>query len=147
RTRDLISNQHKVLRLLNQSVISSSRNLISLQKNYLVSTTSNLLVKPRIKIAGEKNQLKYLLPRIENSGIRLVRSSQTSLQNSISMIRAMTPANILKRGFAIVKYNKEIITDFGKIEKGEEISIILSGQEIDATVQSKKLYDGKEFDV
>jgi exodeoxyribonuclease VII large subunit len=59
----------------------------------------------------------------------------------------MTPENILKRGFAIVKLKKEIITDAGKIEKGDEISIILSGQQIDAAVQSKKQYDGKEFDV
>jgi exodeoxyribonuclease VII large subunit len=147
RTRDLIDNQHKTLRLLNQSVISSTRNLITLQRNFLVNTTSNLLVKPRILIAGEKNQLKHLVPGIENSVNRLVKSYQASLQNSISMIRAMTPANILKRGFAIVKFNKEIITDAGKIEKGDEISIILSGQQIDAAVQSKKPYDGKEFDV
>lgn len=147
RTRDLISNQQKSLRLLNQSVISLSGNLISLQRNFLLNTSSDLLVKPRIKIAGEKNQLKHLIPRIENSGNRLLRSYQVSLQNSISMIRAMTPANILKRGFAIIKLKDEIITDPGKIEKGNEISIILSGQQIDATVQSKKSYDGKEFDI
>ncbi len=147
RTRDLIGNQHKKLGLLNQSVISSSGNHISLQKNYLLNITSNLLVKPRIKIAAEKNQLKHLLPRIEHSGIRLVKSYHASLQNSISMIRAMTPANILKRGFAIVKFNNEIITDAGEIKKGDEISIILSGQQIEAAVQSKKSYDGKEFDV
>lgn len=147
RTRDLISNQQRSLRLLNQSVITQSQNLINLKKSFLLNTTSNLLVKPRILIAGEKNQLKHMVPRIENSGIRLVKSYQASLQNSISMIRAMTPENILKRGFAIVKFNDRIITDADKIEKGDEISIILSGQQIDATVQSKKQYDGKEFDV
>jgi exodeoxyribonuclease VII large subunit len=147
RTRDLINNQHKTLRLLNQSVISSSEDLIGIQKNFLMNTISHLLVKPRIKIAGERSHLKHLLPRIENSGIRLLKSYQASLQNSISMIRAMTPANILKRGFAIVKFKNEIITDADKVEKGTEISIILSGQQIDASVQSKKPYDGKEFDV
>lgn len=147
RTRDLITNQQKVLRFLNQSVISQSANLISIQKNFLVNTTSNLLVKPRIIIAGEKNQLKHMISKIENSGTRMIKSQQSSLQNSISMIRAMTPANILKRGFAIVKYNNEIVADADKIEIGKNISIILSGQEIDATINSKKPYNGKEFDV
>lgn len=147
RTRDLITNQQKVLRFLNQSVISQSANLISIQKNFLINTTSNLLVKPRIIIAGEKNLLKHMIPKIENSGTRLIKSQQSSLQNSISMIRAMTPANILKRGFAIVKYNNEIVADADKIEIGKSISIILSGQEIDATINSKKPYNGKEFDV
>ncbi|MGZ5248110.1 MAG: exodeoxyribonuclease VII large subunit [Flavitalea sp.] len=147
RTRDLISNQQKSLRILNQDLVRQSGNTINLQKNLLVSITSNLLIKPRIKIAGEKTQLKHLLSNIEVVGIRLIKSRQSSLQNSISMIRAMTPANILKRGFAIIKFNNEIITDSNKIQKGDKISIILSGQEIDASVNSKKQYDGKEFEI
>jgi exodeoxyribonuclease VII large subunit len=59
----------------------------------------------------------------------------------------MSPAQILKKGFAIVKVKGIITSDPGKIEQGDEISVILAGQELNATVNSKTEHDNSEFDL
>jgi exodeoxyribonuclease VII large subunit len=57
----------------------------------------------------------------------------------------MSPDNILKKGFAIIKVDGEITSDPGKAETGKDISIILKNTEIIATVNQQKEYDGKDF--
>jgi exodeoxyribonuclease VII large subunit len=64
-----------------------------------------------------------------------------------NMIKALSPDNTLKRGFAIVKVNNNITSDPDKIAIGKDIEIIVSKKSITATVKSKKDYHGKDFNV
>lgn len=59
----------------------------------------------------------------------------------------MSPENILKKGFAIVKSNNKITSNPDTILVGEDIEIILANTQITTTVKKKTKYNGKEFDI
>ena len=63
------------------------------------------------------------------------------------MIGLMSLANILKKGFAIIKQDNKIINYAGTIQVGSEIDIILSDTAITATVTQKNKCDGDDFNV
>jgi exodeoxyribonuclease VII large subunit len=59
----------------------------------------------------------------------------------------MSPESILKKGFAIVKYKGQIISNPNIFESGVEMEIILMSKSIKSTVKSKSQYNGNEFNL
>jgi exodeoxyribonuclease VII large subunit len=59
----------------------------------------------------------------------------------------MQPENILRKGFALVKAEGRIISNSEEIQIGQQVEIILSDTQLDATIHSKKTYYGNEFDL
>jgi len=59
----------------------------------------------------------------------------------------MSPDNILKKGFAVVKVNNKITSNPDKIGVGDEIEIILANTQIQSTVKNKTKYNGTEFNI
>lgn len=71
-----------------------------------------------------------------------LRNQAVNLSYYASVIRLMSPENILSKGFALLKVNGKITTNPENIEPGEQISIILAEKELSATVTTKKEYEG-----
>lgn len=59
----------------------------------------------------------------------------------------MSPENILKKGYAIVKVNNKITSNPDIINIGNDIDIILSNKLIKSTVKHKTDYDGNDFNL
>jgi exodeoxyribonuclease VII large subunit len=59
----------------------------------------------------------------------------------------MSPENILKKGYAIVKINNKITSNPKTIKLGSSIEIIVADKIITSTVTKKTDYDGKEFNL
>jgi exodeoxyribonuclease VII large subunit len=59
----------------------------------------------------------------------------------------MSPQNILRKGYAIVKVNEKIISSAKNIEAGEEIEVILKDAKLISTVKEKIQYDGRNTDL
>jgi ribosomal 50S subunit-recycling heat shock protein len=47
----------------------------------------------------------------------------------------------------LIKQNGKIISKPSSVSSGDQIAVILAGQEIAATVKDKKEYDGKDFNL
>jgi exodeoxyribonuclease VII large subunit len=76
-----------------------------------------------------------------------LKNQRGYLGHYVSIIKMMSPENILKKGFAIVKSNNKITSNPDTILVGEDIEIILANTEITTTVKKKTKYDGKEFNI
>ena len=69
------------------------------------------------------------------------------MKNVFALINVISPKNILRKGFAIVKNSGEITSDPDQFSAGSEIEIILRSQNITATVNTKKDYHGNDFNL
>ena len=63
-----------------------------------------------------------------------------------SLIFDMT-ANILKKGFAIVKHNGDVTSNPDVFNPGSEMEVILLDKSIKSTVKSKSNHNGSEFNL
>ena len=59
----------------------------------------------------------------------------------------MSPINILKKGFAIIKMDDHIISNADDITAGKEIEIILADTQIQTIVKNKSPYNGNDFNI
>lgn len=59
----------------------------------------------------------------------------------------MSPQNILKKGYAIIKVNEAIASSAKGIKKGDDIEVILKDTRLISTVKEKIQYDGREPDL
>ena len=74
-------------------------------------------------------------------------SEKRTLKNVVALINVISPANILRKGFAIVKSKGEITSNPDTFSPGSEVEIILKSQNIKATVNSKTDYNGNDFNI
>ncbi|MEJ0034271.1 MAG: exodeoxyribonuclease VII large subunit [Bacteroidota bacterium] len=88
----------------NVSIINSTRNIVSRQRNNLTSLR-------QIAISHSRSTLQF---------------QHRSLEHYTSLVRVARPDSILKRGFALVKSGDKIVTNADHVEVGTQLDIILS---------------------
>lgn len=164
RSQQLLASENKKLNSLNTTVVSSTRNLLTRHKDALtrnnqvtINTTKSILFRHKANLNALGGLLsilpKSILYRSEIDLVQTIRNLRAvnaqylknqalNLSYYASVIRLMSPENIMSKGFAIVKVNGKITTDPQNIEPGEQISVILAKKELSATVTAKKEYEG-----
>jgi exodeoxyribonuclease VII large subunit len=169
KAQQLLSVENKKLSMIRTSVVTGTRSMITIHKDTLVrnnqitiNTTKSILYRHRASLdslAGKlsigpqrmvyKHQadIKNVCGNLKTFNSLYLKSKDYHLQHFASVIRLMSPENILSKGFAIVKSKGKIRGNADGINLGEEITIILAKQQMVATVTSKEDHDGTEFDL
>ena len=143
-----IINRHKDLLVHSrQVVVNKTKDILYRNKNGLINAGLQLSAKPKIIVAGKVNELANIVSHLKTFHLQFLKNQANNLNHFTSIIKTMSPANILKKGFAIVKVNGVITGDPEIINTGSEMSVILSNKEIKTTVKSKIEYHGEDFDV
>ena len=131
---------------INRSTLSIN-NLIDTRKQTLVSlTTSYVLKKPTAMYEIKEQNLDFLIDRLnkemklvlDNMNLRLSKQinsyvitnpeilykyKKQNLEHIINKLDVLNPMNTLKRGYAIVKKNNNVISDSKNIKKDDIIDI------------------------
>lgn len=131
---------------INRSTLSIN-NLIDTRKQTLVSlTTSYVLKKPTAMYEIKEQNLDFLIDRLnkemklvlDNMNLRLSKQinsyvitnpeilykyKKQNLEHVINKLDVLNPMNTLKRGYAIVKKNNNVISDSKNIKKDDIIDI------------------------
>lgn len=147
RTRTLLEHNDKVLANWCQSLQKATMRHFYEQAIGIQKTTAAIMDRSRFLVSENNTSLKGLVANISGGAAQFLKSSQTQLKNYQSIIRLMSPAAILKRGFAIVKIKDKIICRPEDIEIGTDIDILLSDNLMTATVKHKKTDHGTDFDI
>lgn len=135
------------LSMLKQEFTTSSSKIIthfSLElnsKRFVISTVPNFVINNEIR------ELSRFLPRLINISDNRISKEKRALKSVIALLNVISPENILRKGFAIVKSKGEITSDPNRFALGSEIEIILRSQNINATVNTKKDYNGNDFNL
>jgi exodeoxyribonuclease VII large subunit len=142
--RDIISKKKDEIVRVNQITINSSKSILFKHRSNLVKASSQLLSKPRIILYNRINDIQSIIKNLKTFSHQYQKNKKGELGQHISMIRMMSPDNILKKGYAIIRVNKKITSSADDIAIGKDIEIILSDTIIESTVTNKSKYDGKK---
>src|SRR6185437_4168891 len=147
KTRNILIRQKDNLVRINQVTINITRSVIFRSQSSLLGISSRILSKPESILYKRKNDIRQLVGHISTFKVQYFKNQQGYLGHYRSMIKMMSPENILNKGFAIVKVDDRVTSNPDDICIGNDIGIILSGIEIKSTVKQKDKYDGKDFNL
>ena len=145
--RAIVSERKDELVSTNQSIINSTKSILFSRKSNLVNTSSEILTKPKIILYNRINDIKNTINNLKTFNAQYLKNERGYLGHYKKIIKMMSPDNILKKGYAIVKLNNKITSNPDNIVVGCDIDIILSSKVIKSTVKHKINYDGNEFNL
>jgi len=146
-TRNILTQHKDSLVQINQVTINTSKSIIFSHKTALVRISSGVLTSPKIIIYNRLNDIKNKISNLRTFNSQYLKNQKGYLGHNVSVIKMMAPDNILKKGFAIVKFNDRIIGNAEEVNVGSDIDIILAATQINARVKDKKTYDGSDFNL
>lgn len=146
-SRTFLNDYKDKLVLNNQTVINKTKTLLFQNKSNLSFIASTLVSKPKAITSNKLNDLANTLSNINSFKTSYLRNQRGYLGHFVSVINLMSPKNILKKGFAIVKHNGEVTSNPDVLSPGSEMEVILMDKSIKSTVKSKSNYNGSEFNL
>jgi len=145
--KGLVQSYSKELAKTNQRIISSFRSVLYGHQKKLILTAHQVVQSPKMLLQQKKNELVHIKNAIKNAANDYLRRDKLTLEHHQKSILMMSPQNILRKGYAIVKVNEKIISSAQNIEAGQEIEVILKDAKLKSTVKEKIQYNGKETDL
>jgi exodeoxyribonuclease VII large subunit len=145
--RELVQLHGEELTRTNHRITSSSREVLYGHQKKLILAAHQLAQVPRMLFQQQKNDLENIKNNIKNAAGEYLRHEKLTLEYHQKSIRMMSPHNILRKGYAIVKAGEKIISSAENIEAGHEIEVILKDAKLKSIVKEKIPYDGRETDL
>lgn len=168
-SQSFLAKQTSLFNKINSGIVNNSRTALERSKNNLsnvkqqfTSSSSKIITDFKLElnskrfavfsgskgvVSNERRELSGFIPRISSASRGRVSTEKRSLKSIVALINVISPENILRKGFAIVKSKGEITSDPDQFSPGSEIEIILRSQNIKATVNNKKNYNGNDFNL
>lgn len=141
-SRDMLSGHKDAVTYYNQKVINTTRDVLIHKHRELMGVSGQMLSKPRILVANKLNDLSNLVTNVRSFSRMYFQNRRADIAHHETIFKLVSPANILKRGFALVYHNGNITTDPGNIKPGSDIKVLLSDTELNATVTAKNKSNG-----
>jgi exodeoxyribonuclease VII large subunit len=131
----------------NQIIINKTKSLLFQHKNSFSFIGSTMVSKPKIIASNKLNDLSNIISNIKSFNASYLRNQRGYLGHFVSIINIMSPTNILKKGFAIVKRNGTVTSNPDLLSIGSEMEVILLDKSIKSIIKSKSTSNGNEFNV
>lgn len=147
KTFQLMNHHKEMLNRLNQVTINSSKNLLHEKHRDMINLSGMILTNPKIIISNKWKDLSNLVANMKSFNRMYFINQVRYIGHFESLVRLMSPQNILNKGFAIVKVDGRIINDGSNIQPGTEMTVTLASTEINTKVLSKTPRNGKEFEL
>lgn len=145
--RNLISGHKDALMAINQNTINSSKSILYQEHRLLVNMSHQISGKPRIILYNRINDIGNTINNLKTFTNQYLRNQKGYLAHYSSSIRMMSPENILKKGYAIVKVNDKITSNADTIAVGDTIDVILADSIFKTTVKEKTKYNERDTDL
>lgn len=145
--RDMLQEKKDGLSQANQVAINKSKSILYERRSELNESSRRILSKPQMIVNNKLNDLSNLVQNLKSFNNKYLINQRGYLGHYVSICKMMSPANIMKKGFAIVYKNDKIITDGSSVKPSDKIRIRLSESDITTSVISNKKTNGNEFDL
>lgn len=147
KTYQMINHHKDRLVRLNQITINTTRNLLHEHHKNIMNLSGMVLTNPRIIISNRRKDLSNLQLNLQSYSKLYFLNKTAHIAHFESVMRIMSPQNILNKGFAIIKVDGKIAGNADQIDVGTELTVRLANSEIKTIVQSKSAYDENEFNL
>jgi exodeoxyribonuclease VII large subunit len=165
RTQQLLAARTQQINLLNTAVMHQVKNALAGNKDFLVACNHIIVYKarqtvlrqqqllmgyyhkftsvPAVTVAKKQGDLAHLAGNIRSYSNKYLGNQQGYLEHVASIVRIMSPQNILRKGFAMISQNNKIVVNTKEIEIGSAVTITMNEADITAQVLSKNEHHGK----
>ncbi|MFC0778661.1 exodeoxyribonuclease VII large subunit [Flavobacterium sp. HJSW_4] len=130
-----------------EKLTGNSKAMLHASQKKLLVTAQQTLQYPKMLLLERRGELQQLKNTIKTSSNSYLRRQELTLEHHRKSIKMMSPQNILKKGYAIVKLNDAIVSSGAGIKKGDDIEVILHDTRLVSIVKEKIEYDGREPDL
>jgi exodeoxyribonuclease VII large subunit len=129
-------------------ITTQSAGLIYRKQRALVEAATTLMSRPKTMIGNEQNNLRNTVRNLGTFTAQYLKNKRGELGHYESVMTIVSPLNILKKGFAIVKTGDDkIYTGKQTLEPGEKLKVILSDQQLLATLNKQTIRDATDTDL
>lgn len=136
--KDILAKKKEMLSSVNHGIIEQSRTLLFSQNRKLLQLSSKAIATTRIILANRKNSTAAATEKLKRIALAKLTEHNVKMEGYSTTVKLMSPANILKKGYGIVKVDGEIVSNADKINEGTVIEVILADTNIRSTVIEKK---------
>jgi exodeoxyribonuclease VII large subunit len=145
--RILLQTQSEQLQSIKHKLLIQTQGVLNKNSDSLNELSQKLSLRPATIISNARNNFENKKSEFEQIVLRSIKNQENKLQHFTSLFRVLSPANTLKRGFAIVIKEGVIQTDARQIKKQDSIQVYLGDSELDVSVIKKQKKDGKQFNL
>ena len=145
--RSRLAERKDQLQTLKQIMAEKTRDLLFSRNSQVTFIYSKISASVPYLTAKNQYELQQIREKIRYSTNQLIKSQQEFMLHQQSLVQMMSPKNILKKGFALVKLNGKIKTKAAQINKGEELIITFTDGEIKTIVKDKINNNDGEYEL
>lgn len=131
----------------NRELVNNTKDFLNTQHSNLVSDTMVFLSKPKLILQRKEQALLYSQQNICSLTPKFMLSKSTEMNHYVKVMKLMSPVNIMKKGFAIISMDDEVLINGDKLKNGSIIKINMHQTELDAEITNKTKNDGKKYDI
>ena len=147
RAKNVLSLHKEAVQELRQRIVDETKNILYTHHRELDKELNFLSTKPGMIAANNRNNLEHLVTRMKSFTERFLQQQENKINHFVSIVRIMSPASILQRGFAMVKFEGKIVKDASSIKPGSTITVGMLDADLIATVDKKTKPDGNTNDI
>ncbi len=125
------------LSLKKSKMFSAQLHFINYQRERLLRIeSSGALKNPLLKINEDRKKIAGISERMNLSAKRLVENERGTLSNYAGKLNALSPLNVIARGYSLAFKNGNPVTDVNTLSVGDELKIKIKNGTVLAGVKS-----------
>jgi exodeoxyribonuclease VII large subunit len=145
--KELLSQHKQQLVFTHQRIASAAKDILYEYQQKLSLKAQMTAQSSQNMVRRRKSDMDYLAGSLKLFTAGYFKSRNLHLNHMLKSITLMSPQNILKKGYAIVKTNGKIAASTEYIKQGDDIEVILHDTILKSTVKEKIHYHGRETDL
>lgn len=138
KTQQTFQLQQNRLSALKSYLVGDVLGLLQHLQRALSKVSGSVMVVPGKLLQNQERVLQQLEKGLAGHTTDLIQNQQAKLKLFETMIRLMDPLQILKKGFALIKMDDQIVRNEDKLPVGAEITITRATEEIKAIVSTSR---------
>ncbi|MBV7529566.1 exodeoxyribonuclease VII large subunit [Chitinophaga sp. sic0106] len=132
---------------LQQDIINKARSVIGVGREELLHMQHGIGLGAKQLLRQQQQQVQYMQASLQARPLTRLQREQEKLWQQAQFFKMLAPESMLRRGFALVYKDGQLLKDATDIIAGNHITIQLQDAAIQAVVQSKSNTDERGTDI
>ena len=125
----------KEISFLRERIFSRMDSLLKGERQRLEQRSELIRTQSGNMIAGQSDKLEFLWEKIIGLSNHIVKEQRIHLDHREQMIEAISPMNVLKRGYTLTYKGKERILSSSEISPGDKLSILFADGRVEGVAE------------
>lgn len=147
KVRTLLQTGKNTLSQLEHAIPANSNSAITHYRSLLAQHQYIIQSLPQVMINSKRKDLDKSSSDLAVVSKYFISSNKQLLKSAVGVLKIISPKNILRKGFALVKHNGKITSNPKLFLPGSEMEVVLGSKSIKSTVNKNTDYHGNDFDL